>query len=65
MQHYYTREHSEYIEEEVECMEFVISYMPQRDFEGPEKITWQYLLAQTRLALKARNATAFSRSVPW
>mmetsp|Transcript_19972 Transcript_19972/g.43709 ORF Transcript_19972/g.43709 Transcript_19972/m.43709 type:complete len:342 (-) Transcript_19972:120-1145(-) len=49
---------------EAECVDFLVSFMPARDLDDPE-ITAEFLLKQTQLALAARNATAWARSVPW
>eukprot|EP00976_Prorocentrum_cordatum_P097009 1190820-Prorocentrum_minimum.AAC.3 len=49
---------------EKECVDFLIAHMPARDLDDPE-VTTEFLLRQTRLALAARNATNWARTVPW
>ena len=49
---------------EAECLDFLVTNMPARDVEDP-KVSAEFLLRQTRVALAARNATHWAFNVPW
>jgi len=54
--------HNAVSDEELECLSFLVSNMPQSDLQS---LTTDYIMTNIRLALLTRNITSWSNTIPW